>query len=141
MAFARKVGKGFIPLDEELELLPGMLTPQGHECRVRLSGWIPFAKAVERLEDFMGIRVSRSVSQSYPEAAGAAYEQMQVEEVERVEKEMLVAKKGADKLQHSADGAMIPLLHGIWAEVRTLVIGEVRPIVEEKGEKVVILAI
>jgi hypothetical protein len=133
MEFARNVGKGFFPLDEELELLPGMLTSQGHECLVRLSGWMPFAKAAEMLEDFMGMRVSRSVSQRYTEVAGAAYEQMQVEEVARIEKEMPVAEKGADKMQISADGAMVPLLHGVWAEVRTLVIGEVQPAVEEKG--------
>lgn len=137
MVFVGSVGKGFFPLDEELELLPGMLTPHGHECLVRLAGWMPFSKAAEMLEDFLGIQVSRSVSRRYTEAAGAAYEQMQLEEVERLEKEMPRAPKGADKLQISADGAMIPLLHGVWAEVRTLVIGEVQPIVEEKGEKVV----
>ena len=50
---------------------------------------------------------------------------------------MPVAETGADKIQISADGAMVPLLHGIWAEVKTLVVGEVQPVVEEKGEKVV----
>ncbi len=137
MAFVQNADKGFFPLDEELGLLPGMLTPQGHECLVRLSSWMPFAKAAEILEDFMGIRVSKGVSRRYTEAAGAAYEQIQVEEVERIEKDMPVAEKGADKLQISADGAMVPLLHGVWAEVRTLVIGEVQPAVEERGEKVV----
>ena len=64
MVFVHSVGKGFFPLDEELELLPGMLTPHGHECLVRLAGWMPFAKAAEMLEDFLGIQVSRSVSRS-----------------------------------------------------------------------------
>jgi len=137
MAFVQNAGKGFFPLDEELGLLPGMLTPHGHECLVRLSSWMPFAKAAEILEDFMGIRVSKGVSRRYTQAAGAAYEQMQNEEVERLEKEMPMAEKGADKMQISADGAMVPLLHGVWAEVRTLVIGEVQPAMEEKGEKVV----
>jgi len=137
MAFAQNVGRGFFPLDEELELLPGMLTPHGHECLVRLSSWMPFAKAAEMLEDFMGMRVSKGVSRRYTQAAGAAYEQMQSEEVEWLEKEMPRAKKGPDKIQISADGAMVPLLHGVWAEVRTLVIGEVQPAVEEKREKVV----
>jgi len=137
MAFVQNADKGFFPLDEELGLLPGLLTPQGHECLVRLSSWMPFAKAAEILEDFMGIRVSKGVSRRYTEAAGAAYEQIQVEEVERIEKDMPVAEKGADKLQISADGAMVPLLHGVWAEARTLVIGEVQPAVEERGEKVV----
>lgn len=137
MVFVRSVGKGFFPLDEELELLPGMLTPHGHECLVRLAGWMPFAKAAEILEDFLGIRVSKSVSRRYAEAAGASYEKIQLEEVERLEEEMPQAAKGADKLQISADGAMIPLLHGVWAEVRTLVIGEVQPAGVEKGETVV----
>ena len=55
MGFARSVGKGFFPLDEELELLPGELTPSGHENLVRLSGWMPFRKASELLEDLLGI--------------------------------------------------------------------------------------
>jgi hypothetical protein len=105
MEFVRSVGKGFFPLDEELELLPGTLTPHGHECLVRLAGWMPFGKAAEMLEDFMGIRVSRSMSQRYTEMAGAVYEQMQAEEVEYLEKDMPWAPKGANKIQISADGA------------------------------------
>ena len=120
-----------------MELLPGALTPHGHECLVRLASWMPFQKAAEMLDDFMGIHVSRIVSQRYAEEAGAAYEHMQNEEVERLEKEAPRAKPGADKIQMSADGAMVPLLHGVWAEVKTLVIGEVQPGVDEKGEKVV----
>jgi hypothetical protein len=63
MGFARDVGKGFFPLDEELELLPGELTPYGHESLVRLSGWMPFRKASEIFEDLLGIRVGKIVSQ------------------------------------------------------------------------------
>jgi hypothetical protein len=137
MEYARSADKGFFPLDEELELLPGALTPHGHECLVRLASWMPFQKAVEMLDDFMGIRISRIVSQRYAEEAGAAYEQLQNEEVERLEKDAPQAKQGADKIQISADGAMVPLLHGVWAEVKTLVVGEVQPEMQEKGEKVV----
>lgn len=137
MKFARSAGRGFFPLDEELQLLPGILTPHGHECLVRLSSWMPFGKAVEMLEDFTGIRVSRIVSQRYTEEAGAAYEQMQNEEVERLEKEAPRPKPKPDRIQISADGAMAPLLHGLWAEVKTLVIGEVQPAVLEQGEKVI----
>ena len=35
-ASARSVVAGFFPLDEELGLLPGHLTPHAHECLVRL---------------------------------------------------------------------------------------------------------
>jgi hypothetical protein len=131
------VGKGFCPLDEALALLPGVLTPQGHECLVRLSGWMPFGKAAELLEDFMGIHISPIVSQKYTEGAGAAYVQIQKEAVEQLEKGKTPEEKGSDKLQISVDGAMVPLVHGIWAEVKTLVVGEVQPAVEENGERVV----
>ena len=131
------VERGFFPLDEELAILPGKLTPREHECLVRLSGWMPFGRAVELLGDFLGIQVSQIVAQNYTETAGAMYVQMQEEEVARLEAEMPEAARGADKIQISADGAMVPLLHGVWAEVRTLVVGEVQPAVEEKGEQVV----
>jgi len=136
MVFVHGAGKGFFPLDEELELLPGSLTPHGHECLVRLSGWVPFEKAVVLFGDFMGIEVSQGMSQRYTEEAGKIYEQMQEQEVERLEKEAPVAEKEADKIQISADGAMVPLLHGVWAEVRTLVIGEVHSVVEKNGESI-----
>jgi hypothetical protein len=98
---------------------------------------MPFAQAAELLEDMVGIRVSKGVSQRCTEEAGAMYTQMQQEEVERLEKEAPEAEKGADKLQVSADGAMVPLLHGVWGEARTVVIGEVQPEVDEHGERVV----
>ena len=106
MRSLRPVGRGFSPLDEELEVLPGRLTPQGHECLVRLSSWMPFEKAVVELPgDFMAIRVSRIVSQKYTEEARAAYVQMQNEELGYLERKMRQAAVGADKLLISADGA------------------------------------
>jgi hypothetical protein len=103
-----------------------------------LAGWIPsFEKAVEVFEDFLGIAVGKVTSQRYTEEAGAVYEQLQTEAVEYLERHMPRACGGAEKLQISADGAMVPLLHGVWAEVRTLVVGEVQPAVEEQGERVV----
>ena len=137
MGFVRSAGKGFFPLDEELELLPGSLTPHGHECLVRLASWVPFEEAAKLLEEVSGIVVSKSLSQRYTEEAGAAYVELQTEEMERLERDKPEAPKGAAKQQLSADGAMVPIVHGQWAEVRTLVIGEVQPRVEERGEWVV----
>lgn len=138
MAFVQSVDKGFFPLDEELELLPGGLSPHGYESLVRLAGWMPFKRATETFEDLIGIRVDKSTCRRCAEAAGKAYENLQTEEVERLEREMPEAPAaGAEKIQVSADGAMVPLVKGQWAEVRTVVIGEVQPKVEEKGEWVV----
>ena len=134
MRFVQLAGRGFFPLDEELELLPGKLTPREHERLVRLSGWVPFERAVELLEAFLGIEVSKIVALKCTEKAGAIYVDMQEEEVERLEREMPEAPAGAEKMQISADGAMVPLLHGVWAEVRTLVIGEVEASKGKQGE-------
>jgi hypothetical protein len=131
------VVKGFFPLDEELELLGGELTPSGHESLVRLCGWMPFQRAGEIMEDLLGITVNKNVGRQYAERAGAAYEQLQNEEVDELEKKAPSAPKGSEKMQISADGAMVPLIHGIWAEVRTLVIGEVDAPTQEQGEQVV----
>ena len=128
---------GFFPLDEELELLPGKLTPKGYEQLVRVSSWMPFRRAVEMFGEFTGIKVSKIVSQRNTEAAGAVYEEIQKAEVEWLQKKMPRVLLHPEKLQISADGAMVPLLHGVWAEVKTLVIGEVQPAVREKGEVVV----
>ena len=134
MRSVQLAGRGFFPLDEELELLSGKLTPREHERLVRLSGWVPFERAAELLEDFLGIAISKGMAQYYTETAGAVYVQMQEEEVVRLEQEMPEAAAGAEKMQISADGAMVPLQHGIWAEVRTLVIGEVEASQGEQGE-------
>jgi hypothetical protein len=127
----------FFPLDEELELLPGKLTPYGHERLVKLSSYIPFEKAVELFEDFMGIKVSKDVGRRYTEEAGARYEELQRVETEEIQKKRPRARAMPNRLQVSADGAMVPLLHGVWAEVKTLVIGDVQPGVLKEGERVV----
>ena len=90
MAFVHSVGKGFFPLDEALGLLPGMLTPHGHECLVRLAAWMPFGRAAEILEDFMGVHVSPIVSRKYTEEAGLAYVHLQEEAVQRLETSLLL---------------------------------------------------
>lgn len=115
--------------------MPGSLTPHGHETLVRLSSWMPFAKATQILVEVMGIHVSKSLGQRYTEAVGLAYEEIQNEAVEKIERELPTVKADAERMQISADGAMVPLLHGVWAEVRTLVIGEIPPVGEKGNEE------
>lgn len=129
--------RAFFPLDEELGLLPGTLTPSLQEDLVRLGTWVPFGKAARELAYFRGTEVARTTAQRVTEAAGAAYVVWQKAEVERIERELPTAPAGAARLFLSADGAMVPLVGGEWAEVKTLVIGEVRPPVLVKGELVV----
>lgn len=129
--------RGFFPLDERLGLLPGNLSPYCHECLVRLGAWIPFEPVAQLLKDILGVQVSKASVVRDTEAAGAAYVAVQTQEADRIEKEAPTAPVGASKIVISVDGAMVPLQHGEWAEVKTLVIGEVLPSVMERGEPVV----
>ncbi len=83
--------------------------------------------------------VSEGYAQQHTEAAGTAYVAVQTAEVERLERETPVPPAGPAKQCLSADGAMVPLVGGEWAEVKTLVIGEVAaPVLDAKrGEEVV----
>jgi hypothetical protein len=68
------VERRFFPLDEELELLPGSLTPHLQECLVRLGAWIPsFEEAGKLLRAFTGADVSEPLVRRKTEGAGAAY--------------------------------------------------------------------
>ena len=51
---------GIFPLDEELELLPGNLTPHGHERLVRLGAWMLYEKAADMMTGLMGVEISQS---------------------------------------------------------------------------------
>jgi hypothetical protein len=129
--------QAFPPLDEELELLPGQLTPSLQEDLVRLSTWMPFERAGKELQHFRQVDVSRPTAERLTEAAGAVYVALQTAEVQRIEKELPSAPAGPRQQFLSVDGAMVPLVDGEWGEVKTLVIGEVQPAVQVKGEQVI----
>jgi len=87
MASAQPVKRGFFPLDEELALLPGQLTPCLQDHLAHLSTWMPFAHAAQLLSRFTQVSVSESTAQRLTEAVGIAYEGVQVAEVERIERD------------------------------------------------------
>ena len=55
MEHARPVESGFFPLDEELGLLAGNLTPHQQKSLVRLCVQMPFAQASEQLTAITGV--------------------------------------------------------------------------------------
>ena len=132
MRVVQPVGWAFSPLDEELALVPGQYTPKVYEHLVRLSTWMPFAQAVKTLAGIVGVQVSKASAVRITEQAGAAYVGLQAEAVSQLEQKAPPAPKGAAQSVLSADGAMVPLLHGEWGEVKTLAIGEV--VVTAQGE-------
>jgi hypothetical protein len=118
------------------------LTALQQEYLVHLGLWVSFPKAVKLLSQLLGVQVSEATARRQTEAAGAAYEALQDEQASQlVDKQDNKSKKKrmascqsasssleapAPKLLRSHDGAMVPLVGGVWAEAKTVVIGEVK---------------
>ena len=124
----RPVGSGFFPLDEELALAPGALAPSIQDHLTHLASWMPFRRAAQMLERLLGVSVSEATIRRHTETVGALYEQQQTamshQAVSRSARSAS-ALPVAQRLVLSGDGAYVGLVKGGWAEVRTLVIGEV----------------
>src|SRR5437588_5601618 len=123
MAPARPVGSAFFPLDEQLGLLSGGVTPRAEETLVRLACWMPYAQ--ELLSDLVGIQVSKATARRATLSTGEAALSLDEAEEERLKQEVPQAAEGGDQQQVSADGAMVHLVGGEWVEVKTLILGEV----------------
>jgi hypothetical protein len=133
MVSAPPVGVGFFPLDDELGLLSGQLTPRLQEGLVRLSTHIPsFAKAAAEFAFFTQVEVHRTTASRITEAAGASAVALQTSAAERILQTHPLPPAGPERLVLSVDGAMVPLLHGQWAEARTVALGE--PVVETDSQ-------
>jgi hypothetical protein len=131
----RPVGSVFFPLDEELGLLPGELTPSLVESLVRLGTWLPFLPAAGMLAHFTRVGVGATTARRLTEYAGAAYEAVQMAAVEALERDLPAPPQGPAVQLLSVDGAMVPLVGGEWAEVKTLAVGVVQePVVNRRGE-------
>src|SRR5439155_15423592 len=136
MRAVRPAGPVFFPLDEELELLPGDLTPSLVESVVRLGTWLPFLPAARMLAYFTCVRVGAPTARRLTTQAGTAYEAVQTAAVERLEQDLPAAPQGPAVQLLSVDGAMVPLVGGAWAEVKTLALGVVQePVVTRRGEQ------
>lgn len=118
------MGRVFFPLDEELRLLGSDVTPQAQEGLVRLATWVPFGPAADLLESVLGGRVSKASVRRYTLQAGEAGLAEWEEQTDIIQKKMTEPSGGASHQLLSADGAMVPLVGGEWAEVKTLVVGE-----------------
>jgi hypothetical protein len=80
------------------------------------------------------VQVSEATTRRQTENWGAAYIEVQEEEVKRIEQELPPAPAGPDKMLLSVDGAMVPLVGGEWTEVKTLALGVIDEPVWEKDE-------
>ncbi len=114
----------FSPLDRELKLERSGLTPHAHECLVRLGAWMPFVHAAEELEAILGVQVSQSTVRRLTEEAGMLCCHQQQELMTQPSPQ----KRAVPAMAMSADGAMVHIRGNGWHEVKTLVIGQVKPV-------------
>jgi hypothetical protein len=98
---------------------------------------MPFEQAMGMMVDLLRVQVSEPTVRRRTEGWGAAYVEVQEEEVVRIEQDLPAAPAGPTKMLLSVDGAMVPLVGGDWAEVKTLVLGVIAKPVWEGGEWVV----
>src|SRR5258708_3955299 len=121
------VGTAFLPLDKELDVLTGGLTPHAQQCLIRLSAWMPFAHAAQMLFELLGIHISRASARRCTLRAGEKLEQMQTDQAHpQATDQKSEDVAGTKRLAMSTDGAFVPVVGGEWVEVKTLVIGEVQ---------------
>lgn len=125
MASAPPARWGFFPLDEELALLPGRVTPRLVEELVHLATWMPFTQAAKQLKRTTRVDLSEPTVRRQTQAAGAAYVAVQTQAAVTILKQGPTAPCAPSSAVVSVDGAMVPLRRGEWAEVKTLVVGDV----------------
>jgi hypothetical protein len=96
--------------------------------------WLPFGRASAEVARLTGVQVPESTLRRLTEGAGRAYERVQTAQVAQLEQEAPPPPTGPAVQALSVDGAMVPLLGGAWAEVRTLAIGTVQA--RQPGQRV-----
>jgi hypothetical protein len=93
---------------------------------VRLGTWLPFEQVPEALAWFTRVTASPETARRVTEAAGAALVAVETAAVGQLEQQWPAPPVvPATRQQVSVDGAMVPLVHGEWAEVKTLAVGRV----------------
>jgi hypothetical protein len=129
------VGADFFPLDEELALPAGHLSSFVLEAVVRLATWMPFGRAVQEAGWLLGVTLSETSVRRLTEAAGHSYEAVQTAQVAVLERETPPAPQGPPVQALYVDGAMVPLVGGVWGEVKTMAVGTVEVLPEGRRRR------
>ncbi len=126
---------GFFPLDKELQVPQGHLLPHAQEALVRLSSELPFGRVVKHLAEILGVRVHASTARRQTLAVG-----QRVLEIHNEQARPLAdcpEENASERMVMSSDGAMVPLVGGVWAEVKLVAIGAVECRKHQEEEAVV----
>lgn len=141
MRSARPVGWSFPPLDAELGLLWPRVTPRLVGQIARLGAACgSFAEAQAMLSELLGVVLTADTVRRITEDVGRKAAALIAAESERLHREMPepAARLVDPFLQVSIDGVMVPLVGGVWGEVKGVVSGRIEQ--REGGPKAVALS-
>ncbi len=108
-----------------MALAPGHLTPFVRARVVRLATRMSFVRAGCEVAHCTGVQVGGTTVRRLTERAGAADVAVQTAAVTLLGRTLPTPPEGPAVQYLSVDGAMVPLVGGVWAEVRTLALGAV----------------
>jgi hypothetical protein len=117
------VEAGFFPLDQELQVPDGHLLPHAQETLVSLSSELPFGRAVQHLERTLGVVVHASTARRQTLSVGQRMLEGQNQQAQPLA--ACPEENASERMAMSSDGSMVPLVGGVWAEVKVVAIGEV----------------
>jgi hypothetical protein len=107
-----------------LALGGGTWSPAVEQAVIRLGTWVPFERVPGELAALVRVTIGCETVRRRTEAAGAALVAAEQAAVERLGRTWPAPERVAgDWYQLSVDGALVPLVHGEWAEVKTLAVG------------------
>ena len=101
----------------------GHLLPHAQQTLVNMSSDLPFGRAVKQLERTLGVVVHASTARRQTLAVG-----QRMLEVHNKQAQPLSAcpeEQAPERMAMSSDGSMVPLVGGVWAEVKVVAIGAV----------------
>jgi hypothetical protein len=108
-----------------LGLLPGRFSPRVREGVVRLATHLPFRQAAREGQWLLGVPLAEATVRRLTETAGAAQVARQQAQGAALDQTLPPSPLGPAVQQVSVDGAMVPLVDGTFAEVKTVAIGTV----------------
>ena len=135
MSAVRTVAAAFFPLDNELQVPEGHLLPHAQETLVSLSSELPFGRVVKHLKRTLGVVVPVSTVRRQTLVVGQRMLDVQNEQAQPLAD--CPEEKAAERLAMSSDGSMVPLVGGVWAEVKVVAIGQVEGR-KRKGEEEIV---
>ncbi len=113
----------------------GHLLPHAQDTLVSMSSELPFGRAVTHLERMLGVVVHASTARRQTLAVGQRMLEGQNQQAQPLS--MCPEEHASERMAMSSDGSMVPLVGGVWAEVKVVAIGAVERRTRKNEEQIV----